>query len=70
LSVVSAAFGYCCKPQIVRDGFGNEVEVLLLDSAPAVCTQPKEVARLTELPESAPSVGTAGTSSISACMEF
>jgi integrase len=54
LSVASAAFGYCCKPQIVRDGFGNEIEMLLLDSAPAVCTQPKEVARLMELPESSP----------------
>ena len=54
LSVYSAALRYCCKPQIVRDGFGNEIEVLLLDSAPAVWTQPKEVARLTELPESSP----------------
>jgi hypothetical protein len=54
LSVASAAFHYCCKPQIVRDGFDNEIEVTLLDSAPAVCTQPKEVARLTELPESSP----------------
>jgi integrase len=54
LSVYSAAFRYCCKPQIVRDDFGNEIEVLLLDSAAAVCTQPKEVARLTELPESSP----------------
>ena len=54
LSVASAALRYCCKQQLVRDGFGNELEVLLLDSAPAVCTQPKEVARLTELPESSP----------------
>ena len=54
LSVYSAALRYCCKPQIVRDGFGNEIERLLLDSAPAVYTQPKEVARLTELPESSP----------------
>jgi integrase len=54
LSVYSAALRYCCKPQIVRDGFGNEIEVFLLDNAPAVCTQPKEVARLTELPESSP----------------
>jgi integrase len=54
LSVCSAAFHFCCKPRIVRDGFGNEIEKLLLDSAPAVCTQPKEVARLTELPESTP----------------
>ena len=57
LSVCSAAFRFCCKPQIVRDGFGNEIEKLLLDSAPAVCTQPKEVARLTELPESSPENG-------------
>jgi hypothetical protein len=54
LSVASAAFSYCRKPQVVRDGFGNEVEVLLLDRAPAVCTQPKEVARLTDLSESSP----------------
>jgi integrase len=54
LSVASAAFGFCRKPQLVRDGFGNEIEVTLLDSAPAVCTQSKEVARLTELPESSP----------------
>lgn len=54
LSVVSAAFRFSCKPQVVRDGLGNELEVLLLDSAPSVCTQPKEVARLTEIPESSP----------------
>jgi integrase len=54
LSVASAAFGFCRKPQVVRDGFDNEIEVTMLDSAPAVCTQPKEVARLTELPESSP----------------
>jgi integrase len=54
LSVASAAFNFCCKPQIVHDGFGNEVEILLLDGAPAVCTQPKEVARLMELQESSP----------------
>jgi hypothetical protein len=27
LSVVSAAFGFARKPQVVRDGFGNESEV-------------------------------------------
>jgi hypothetical protein len=54
LSVISAAFGFACKPQIVRDGFGNEIEVLQLDSAPNLCTQAKEVARLTELPHSTP----------------
>ena len=54
LSVVNAAFRFGCKPQIVRDGFGNEIEVTLLDSAPPVVTQPKEVARLTALPESTP----------------
>jgi integrase len=54
LSVVNAAFRFSCKPQIVRDGFKNEIEVTLLDSAPDVVTQPKEVARLTALPESTP----------------
>jgi integrase len=52
--VVNAAFRFSCKPQIVRDGFKNEIEVTLLDSAPDVVTQPKEVARLTALPESTP----------------
>lgn len=54
LTVVSAAFHYACKPQLIRDGFNNETEVLLLDSAPNVCTQAKEVARLTDLPDSTP----------------
>lgn len=54
LAVVSAAFRYACKPQLVRDGFGNDTEVVLLESAPAVCTQAKEVARLTDIPESEP----------------
>lgn len=54
LSVVSAAFGYGTKLQMVRDGFGNEREILLLDGAPRVITQMAEVAKLTELPESAP----------------
>ena len=54
LSVANAAFRFSCKPQIVRDGFKNEIEVTLLDSAPDVVTQPKEVARLTALPESTP----------------
>jgi integrase len=54
LSVISAAFGFCTKPQMVKDGFGNEDEVLVLDSAPRVVTQMKEVAQATDLPESAP----------------
>jgi integrase len=54
LSVVSAAFHFGKKLQIVRDGFGNEMEVLLLDAAPDVVTQAKEVARLTDLPDSKP----------------
>lgn len=54
LAVVSAAFRYACKPQLIRDGFGKEQEVVLLDRAPAVCTQAKEVARLTDIPESEP----------------
>jgi len=54
LSVISAAFRFACKPQLVRDGFGNESEIVLLASAPAVCTQAKEVGRLAELPDSAP----------------
>lgn len=54
LSVVSAAFGFGSKLQMVRDGFGNETEVLLLDSAPRVITQMSEVVKLTELPESTP----------------
>jgi integrase len=54
LSVVSAAIRYGRKQQIVRDGFGNEMEILLLDGGPDVITQAKEVARLTALPDSSP----------------
>lgn len=54
LSVYSAAFGFCTKTQIVKDGFGRSKEVLLLDSAPRVVTQMSQVVKLTELPESAP----------------
>lgn len=54
LSVVSAALKFGCKVQIVRDGFGNETEVLLLDSAPNIYTQAKDVAELTNLPDSTP----------------
>ncbi|MBR1154520.1 hypothetical protein [Bradyrhizobium sp. JYMT SZCCT0428] len=54
LSVVSAAFGFGTRSQIVRDGFGIEKEVLLLDETPRVVTQMSEVVALTELPESAP----------------
>ena len=52
LAVVSAAFGFGCKAQIVRDGFGIETETVLLDSAPRVHTQAAEVARITDLPSS------------------
>lgn len=54
LSVISAAFKFSCKVQIVRDGFGREEEVLLLDSAPRVYTQAKDVAELTAVPDSEP----------------
>jgi integrase len=54
LSVASAAFHFGRKQQIVRDGFGNESEVLLLDGAPDVVTQAREVARLTSIPDSVP----------------
>jgi integrase len=54
LSVASAAFHFGRKQQIVRDGFGNESEVLLLDAAPDVVTQAREVARLTSIPDSVP----------------
>ena len=54
LSVASAAFYFGRKQQIIRDGFGNEIEVTLLDSAPHVVTQAREVARLTDIPDSTP----------------
>jgi integrase len=54
LSVVSAALHFSRKQQIVRDGFGNETEVTLLDNAPDVVTQAREVARLTSISDSVP----------------
>ncbi|WP_456777746.1 hypothetical protein [Bradyrhizobium sp. USDA 3315] len=54
LSVISAAFKFACKVQIVVDGLDREKEVLLLDSAPNVYTQAKDVAELTALPDSEP----------------
>lgn len=54
LSVINAAFRFGCKLQIITNGFGREEEITLLDDAPAVITQPKEVARLTALPDSTP----------------
>ena len=54
LSVVSAAICFGRKPQIVRDGFGNDSEVLLLDGGPDVVTQAPKVAELTALPTSSP----------------
>ena len=54
LSVVSAAFRFGKRLSIIRDGFGNEQEIQLLDTAPDVVTQAKRVAELTALPESMP----------------
>lgn len=54
LSVVSAAFQIGKKLLVVRDGLGNEHEVQLLDSAPEVITQAKQVAELLNVPEPKP----------------
>ncbi|MCB1484673.1 MAG: hypothetical protein KDJ17_07260 [Hyphomicrobiaceae bacterium] len=51
LSVVSSAFRFGTRLQIVVDGFGNRHEVQLLDSAPVVETQAARVAALLDLPE-------------------
>ena len=54
LSVVSAAFRFSKQLKIILNGFGNEQEVQLLDSAPDVATQAVRVAELTSLPDSTP----------------
>lgn len=54
LAVVSAAFRFGKRLSVVKDGFGNEHEIQLLDSAPDVVTQPKRVAELTALAPSMP----------------
>lgn len=54
LSVVSAAFRFGKQLKIVRDGFGNDHEIQLLDGAPDVMTQAARVADLTALPDSTP----------------
>jgi hypothetical protein len=54
LSVVSAAFRFGKRLSVIKDGFGNDQEIQLLDSAPDVVTQANRVAELTKLPESAP----------------
>lgn len=54
LSVVSAAFRFGRRLSIVRDGFGNEQEIQLLDAAPDVITQSTRVAELMSIPDSTP----------------
>ena len=54
LSVVSAAFRFGKRLSVIKDGFGNDQEIQLLDSAPDVVTQANRVAELTKLPESMP----------------
>lgn len=54
LSVASAAFQIGKKLLVVKDKFGNDHEVQLLDNAPDVVTQAKMVAELLNLPEPRP----------------
>ncbi|KQZ86946.1 hypothetical protein ASD64_05635 [Mesorhizobium sp. Root157] len=54
LSVISAAFRFGKRVVVIRDGFGNEQEVQLLDMAPDVVTQAKRVAELINLPAPTP----------------
>lgn len=49
LSVVSAAFRFCKRVVVVKDGFGNDQEIQLLDMAPDVVTQAERVAELIKL---------------------
>jgi integrase len=54
LSVVSAAFRFGKRLSIIKDGFGNEQEIQLLDTAPDVVTQSTRVADLISIPDSTP----------------
>lgn len=54
LAVVSAAFRFGRRLSVMRDAFGNEHEIQLLESAPDITTQPKRVAELTSLAPSMP----------------
>lgn len=54
LSVVSAAFRFGKRVVVIRDGFGREQEIQLLDMAPDVVTQAKRVAELMDMPPPTP----------------
>lgn len=54
LSVVSAAFRFCKRLVVIKDGLGNDQEIQLLDMAPDVVTQANRVAELLDLPAPSP----------------